>query len=248
VTRIQYAKRIFVEGKLASELAVQYAQMVYSASFVSPAFELWGEGRKITQGIYETFSPFGVKLANIKGESGANAAEQIVTVSIGSDAIWKFKFEGVEFTCFRYSQELAKHVGAMLSAFTNWIRSAAPSVRFASHQLSYSAHCTLEGSSGESFLRSVAPRAPTSGGNDRGTGLIFHWDLPGRGSSQLVIDKSVLVNNGLYVALNLLISEDVIDFEAIGPWSYHYMASVLGDLGLAWQVDKSGVAGGPKGV
>lgn len=222
---------------MASKLIVEHAQVVYTAPFANPAFELWGEARKITQGIYEAFLPFGITLANIKGESGDNAAEQGVTVSIGSEAICRFKFSSVEVTSFRYSKGVAQNMSAILAAFAKWVRGAAPSVRFASHQFVYSAHCALQGGDGEVFLRTIAPRAPASGGTDRGTGVIFHWDLPGSGSSQLVIDKSVIVRNGLYIALHLSIPEDVIDFEATGPWSYHYMANVLSDLGLVWEVD-----------
>jgi hypothetical protein len=222
---------------LAIELIVEHAQVAYTAPFVSPAFELWGDTRKITQGIYETFSSFGVKLANIKGESGATAADQVVTVNIGKDVICRFRFEGVEVTAFRYSREFSQYMSAMLAALEKWVRGAAPSVRFASHQFAYSAHCALREGDGESFLRKIGLKAPESGGTDRGIGLIFHWDLPENASSQLVVDKSVLMSNGLYIALTLLVGKDVIDFAATGQWVYHYLENVLRDLGLMWKAD-----------
>ena len=219
---------------MATDLIVEHAQVAYTAPFVNPAFELWGDARKITEGIYHAFSPFGVKLANIKGEYGTTAADQVVTVSIGKDAICRFRFDGLEVTAFRYSQEFAQYLSTMLSALTTWLRGAAPSVKFASHQFVYSAHCVLNGADGETFLRTISPKAPISGGTDRGTGLIFHWDLSGKASSMLVVDKSVLVSNGLYIALTFLVAEDILDFAATGQWVYHYLANLLRDLGLIW--------------
>lgn len=221
---------------MTRELTVRHAQIVYTAPFVSPAFELWGEGRKITQGIYETFLPFGVKLANIKGESGTTAAEQTVTVNIGAQVVYKFRFDGVEMTCFTYSEDFSRRLPLILSAATKWVHAAAPAVRFASHQFAYSAHCALENGGAEEFLRTVFATPPRAGGIDRGTGLIFHWDVPEtKWSTQLVVDKSLLTNGGLYIALTVSIVGDAVDFDSVGSGGYVYMEKVLNELGLVWR-------------
>src|SRR5437588_739550 len=119
---------------MTRELTVEREQLAHSAPFVRPAFELWGEGRAIAEGLFDTFSPFRVSLSDIRIETGNSASEQVVNVTIGGQGVYKFRFDRVEASFFGFSEDFFQRIPSILSAATEWLRGAAPSVRFAHHQ------------------------------------------------------------------------------------------------------------------
>jgi hypothetical protein len=65
-------------------LIVERNQLNYIGLFSSPAFELWGEGKRILRGLLSICEPYGVKLSNLHHEaSSLNPSDQEVTINVG---------------------------------------------------------------------------------------------------------------------------------------------------------------------
>jgi hypothetical protein len=221
---------------MAYELLVQQNQLVHTGHFSHPLFELWGDGKTILRGLFEAFSPFGTNLPDIRVEPGlVSPADQVITVNIGLIGLHRFRFDGVESTFFNFSDAVFLQVPTILEASTRWIRTAASSFRFVSHQFVYSSHSHVKDSTAKEVLRSICTKSVSSGGLDKGAGAIFHWDVPDRHwTTQLALDRSVVVKDGLYMMFTLLVADDIADYESLARDSRSYLENVLGEIGLAF--------------
>ncbi len=219
---------------VAYVLDVQQEQLTYVARFSRPLFEVWGDGKTIVRSLFEAFSQFGVPLSNIRLEPGmTNATDPVVNVNIGSGGNHKFMFDRTE-TVFAYlTEDSIKSIPSLLEASTRWIRATSPSLKFASHQFVYFNHGHLKNASVEEFLKSVGPKSPKTGGVNKGNGAIFHWEVPDRKwSTQLVLDRSLVIPGGLYTMLTLLVFGDIVNYPELLGEGRAYLGAVLGELGL----------------
>ena len=218
---------------MPTELLVQQNQLVYTANFARPPWHLWGQGGTILDGLFSAFSPFGVTLADIRSESvSQNPIGQVVVVNIGANGFHKFRFDRLESTFFNFTNELFTQLPVVLEASTRWIRKALPSCEFASHQCAYSSHSYLKGMNADELL-TFASTVMKSGGKGRGTGVIFHWELPEqKWTTQLVIDRSIVLSEGVYILFSVLVKEDRINYPNLVQEARAYLDAVLGEIGL----------------
>jgi hypothetical protein len=219
---------------MAYELVVRQNQLIHTGLFSRPLFELWGDGRTILGGLFEAFSPFGTTLPDVRVEPGlVSPADQVISVSIGLLGLHKFKFDRIESTFFNFSDETLLSIPGIIEASSKWIRAAVSSFEFGSHQFVYSSHCQVGNSTAREILGSIYARSVKSGGLDSGTGVIFHWEVPDRSwTTQLVLDRSVVVADGLYVMFTLIVQGHISDYVALAKDARMYVDAVLGELGL----------------
>jgi hypothetical protein len=196
-----YNRHVFgTQAKPMYDLLVNQVQLVHTAYFARPVLELWGEGKRILQELYEAFSPYGVTLSDIRVESAtSNPADQVVAVTIGVNGIHRFRYDRIESTFFNFSDEFLAQIPPILNSSTAWIRATVPSAKFVAHHFVYSSHSNIGGISIDELLKSIGPAGPAAGGVNTGSGVIFHWEVPERQwTTQLVIDKSLALGNGVF--------------------------------------------------
>jgi len=216
------------------ELLVQQSQLAHTGVFSRPLFELWGEGKTILRGLFEALSPFGATLPDLHIQPVlATPADPAITVNIGTSGILTFKLDRTESSFFNFTDESLRNIPKILKSSTMWIRSAVPSFRFSSHQFVYSSHSRIGKSTVEKVLGSAGMKSLKSGGLDKGTGVIFHWSVPERNwTTQLVLDRSVVLEGGLYMMFTLMVVGDDMDYDSLGRDGRTYLDGLLSELGI----------------
>jgi hypothetical protein len=220
---------------MKSLLAVQNEELSHTARFERPLLELFGNPRAILTGLYGAFAPFGVSLADIRAE-GLNPADQVITVNIKYQGVHRFRFDRVETAFFQFSEDAFEKVPLILDASLRWIRDALAGASIKSHQFVHTTHSKLVDGTVADVLRRIGPSAPNSGGTDIGSGAVFHWEVPQDGwATQLVVDRSVVVPNGLFLMFTLNVPVDKINFVDLSVRGREYLFGVLSDLGLGFE-------------
>ncbi len=219
---------------MAYTLDYKYESLNYTARFEKPVLELWGAGADITRGMYQAYLPFGVPLANFQiGSSTANAAEPVVTVKLGDVGTTRFAFDRTESSFANFSEEAFRTFPALLAASTDWLRDKIPSFKIASHSILYSSHNSLNGGSAEKFLESLNPRSFKDAGKSTGHGAIYNHVRSDVGwITQLMIDRSQSVKDGLFISLGIVVNSDKIDYDVLFGEGRQYLDSLLAEVNL----------------
>ena len=215
------------------QLQVQQNELVHIARFDRPLLELWGEGRAIVEGLFSAFSVFGINLADIRNESSSlNPADQVVAVNIGLSGVHRFRFDRIESVFFNFDDDFLRTVPSVLDASTNWVRKAAASAKFISHQFTYSSHSVVAGKAADKLLTFVE-RPVRAGGQNTGTGAIFHWDLAEKGwATKLLLDRSITIPDGVFVMFTLTVKTDRPNYASLIGEGKSYLDTVLKELGF----------------
>jgi hypothetical protein len=215
-------------------LLVQQNATEYVGAFARPPFSLWGDGRALLEGLHDTFSGFGVALKDFRIEGTVeDPSSQTVRVYIGSTGQYRFRFDRVEAAITNGSTEDLMLLPSILANGGSWLRATVPDFTFQSHLLSYVAHGALSEQRSEDFLTSLGtPRLPTLG-TARGSGVIFHGeDVERSWRFQLTVDHSLVVNDGLFVQIVILMAQDNVDYPAFVLESENILRSSLSAIGL----------------
>ena len=222
------------------ELVVQQNQLVHTGLFARPLFELWGEGKTILRGLFDALSPYGATLPDMHLQSiQATPADPALTVNIGTKGIVTFRLDRTESTFFNLTEGFLADIPKVIESSARWIRAAVPSFQFKSHQVVYSSHSRVEKSTVEALLGSLGTRSIKSGGIDKGAGVIFHWSVPEKNwTTQLALDRSVVLAGGLYVMFSLLVVGDTEDYGALAKDGRSYLTGLLEELGLIFGATK----------
>ncbi len=217
------------------QVSVEQNQLRHTGFFTRPLLGLWGDGKTLLQGLYGAFSPYGATIANIRNESTSlSPNDQVVSVSLGLNKIHRFRLDRTETTVTNFSQEDLKAFPELIAASERWMREAVPSFAFGSHVFAYAAHGRPRGESVEEMLKALGPSAPSVGGTDRGTGLTFHWELPDSGwRTQLAIDHSILIPEGLFIMFTLRVDADSLDYGKLAEEGRKYLDGVMNEVGLS---------------
>lgn len=216
-------------------LDIQQESLSYTVRYARPAFELWGTGGTVVGGLYNALSPHGVPLQNFQiATSVSSAADVIFTVKIAQYGVLKFTLEKMEFSFANFTEDTFRSIPQMLEASTRWLRSAIPSLKFAGHTFTYYNHSHIKGLAVEQFLRTVNARDLKSAGTSRGNGAIFNYTVPEHNwTTQVIVDRSVLVADALYLNLTLGFPGDMLDYPQLLSKGRYYLAQVLGELNLS---------------
>lgn len=220
---------------MRAELAVVNNQIAYTGAFLRPPFQLWGHGDLLLQEIFNALSPFGVKLSDIRSESlSADISGQAITANLGLGGVYRFRFDRIEATFFNFAESFFKEFPKLCDSATRWIRKAAQDIEFSSHKFVYSCHGRLGPLQVSQWLNLAQGEIKTAG-KSRGSGAIFHWFLEEKAwTTELVLDRSTLVPDGLFLMFTLEINKNDVVFEDVAPEARSYLQTVLSELGLGF--------------
>ncbi|HEX6809791.1 MAG TPA: hypothetical protein VF118_17520 [Gemmatimonadaceae bacterium] len=221
---------------------IQMNQLDYVAAFSRPALSLWGDGARILQGLYDSFHGLHQGLNDITVEGDpAHPARQSVTVAIKPNAYYRFRFDRVEAQMVNFSDAHIATLPDILARGDRWLREAIPSLAFQSHVLSYSSHSRLEGAKSSNVLASLTRTNFPMLGESAGAGIIYRSELPTRGwRTQLTIDHSLVVPDGLFVYFEVLVNADQIDYGEALTFARHLLDGAIDSIGVRFEgEDKS---------
>src|SRR5579863_7048901 len=215
-------------------LDYKYESLVYTARFEKPALELWGAGAVIASAMYKAYLPFNVPLSNFQlGGPATNAAEIVVTVKLGDVGTSRFAFDRTESSFANFSEEAFQTIPGLLAASTDWLRSTISTFKVASHQFVYSNHSLLKEGSVADFLKRLNPRSFKSAGQSSGNGAIFnHVVEDAAWVTQLVLDRSLSVREGLFVSFGVTVNDDKLDYMSLFTDARKYFEAMLAELDL----------------
>lgn len=219
---------------------VQTNQLDYVAAFSRPALALWGDGARILQGLYDSFEGLHQGLNDIKVEGdAAYPAQQAVTVAIRPNAYYRFRFERVEVQMVNFSPAQLASLPDILSRGDRWLRSSVQYLEFQSHVVSYSSHSKLEGATSSDILAGLTGAAFPILGERTGTGIIYRSKLPSRGwRTQLTLDHSLVVPDGLFVYFEILMSADQIEYGEALSFAQQLLDGAIANVGVQLDGDK----------
>jgi hypothetical protein len=215
-------------------LDYKYESLAYTARFQKPVLQLWGAGATIASAMYEAYLPFNVPLSNFHlGSAATSAADVVVTVKLGDVGTCRFAFDRTESSFANFSEEAFRTFPRLLAASTDWLRNTISTFEVASHHFLYSNHSLLTGSSVDDFLKALNPRTFKSAGESIGNGAIYNHvrkDAPWQ--TQLILDRSLSVTDGLFVSFGVTVMDDKMDYVAFLVDARKYLEAMLADLNL----------------
>jgi hypothetical protein len=212
-------------------LIVQQNQIGYRGTFGRPAFPLWGEGRAIVLGLYEAFSPYGATLADITLDNTGGPADQGMTVNIRGNGTFAFRFEYLDWTLQGFAERDLVVVPAILESGVRWVRAIVKEGLFQSHLFSYASHAQIEGATSREFLSDLSG-TKLSIGEDLGSGVIFNFDLDRQARVQVIVDHSLLIQDGLFIQQQFFVRADQINYEHVMTLSRGSLEAALNTLQL----------------
>ena len=217
-------------------LAVQHNQLEYVGVFAQPALSLWGDGKAILDGLFRTFEGYhsGLNALRTIGEADAPAT-QGVAVSLGERGNYRFKFERIEASLFNFSDEQIAVFAQVLERGDKWVRRSVPGLVYKSHLFTYASHSALSEGTSKDYLRSLSTLQLKGIGQNLGSGVIFHADVPDRQwTVQLAIDHSLSITDGLYVQMYVFVAGDVVNYAETLSKGRNILDSSLEQLGLTF--------------
>jgi len=216
------------------KLLVQQNQVTYAAQFARPVFALWGDGKRILEGLFTAFNKRGITLANFRfDQSSQDPAAQALIVSFNPSYFFKFHLDHVESILNNFRSEDLIVFPEVLNEGAEWLRSSIPDFSFHSHLFTYFGHAKLSQGSSHDVLAAIPTFSIPEIGTSEGNGIIFHWKLPDRGwKTQLLIDHSLTVSNGLFIQFLLFITEDSINYAETAKVGRNIMDVALKQIGL----------------
>jgi len=216
------------------DLDIQQESLSCTLRYSRPAFELWGLGGAVVGGLYGVLSSHGVPLQNFQVATAiSSAADFIFTVRIGQSGVLKFALDRMEFGFVNFSEEVFRSIPHILDASTRWIKKAVQDFSFASHSFIYFNHSHLKGSTVEHFLATINTRNLNSAGISIGNGAVFNYRVPEKNwTTQIVVDRSVLLAGAVYLSLALSVPGDMLDYVRLLGEARYYLGEVLRELDL----------------
>lgn len=219
---------------MTKELDVRLETLNYTARYAQPAFNLWAQGGTITEALYKALSPYGATLQSFQATPTLpNASVPLLTIGINSGAL-KFAYDRLEFTFSDFTTEFFESLPQLFFASTNWLRESNPKFQFGSHEFNYYVHSYIKGSTTEEILATANPKSfESTAGLSLGHGAIFHHAIPDRKwQTQLIVDRSNYLPDGLFLGLNLIVRYDDVKYDKFLLEGREYFGLLLQELGL----------------
>ena len=220
---------------MTKELDIRTETLNYLAAFARPAFSLWGQGGKITEGLYDALSPFGASLPTFQATPTLpNASTALLTIGIGNSGTLKFAYDRLEFTFTDFTTDFFQSLPRLFSACADWLRASVPKFQFATHDFGYFSHSYIKGTTTEEILAMINPQKFKSAGLALGHGAIFHHAIPEtKWRTRLILDRSAQLPDALFLGLNLTLTRDSIEYDKFLVDGRAYLASILEELDLS---------------
>ena len=217
-----------------TQLKVLDNRVDYVGLLKKPVINLWGEGGAILGGLYDALSPYhdGLKSFRSIGDGGP-PADQAVTVDLGWQAQFRFRFDRIEAHLHTFEDSQLKTFPGVLERGVAWLLEQKPEPAFASHLVTYRCHGPLVASNGAAFLATLPTPRLKGLGPTADAGVILHGTLAGRGARvQLTLDHSLRVRDGLFVEFQAFLPEGVVDYSVTLAELRTALDSLLAEIGL----------------
>jgi hypothetical protein len=209
----------------------------YVATLARPIFSLWDRPGALLAGLYDAYSDIGIGLRDISFVGPENAAaERGVAVNWGERSSMTLRLDRMEATIRNYLQSDLEAVPGYIERGEDWLRRESPEHRFATRLVTTSSHSLLNGESVEGILRNIGIRELNSSGRPRGHGASYHFEFPERSTLvDLMIDRSLVIDGGLYLNTMFLISGDIVDYHDVLNWGRATIDDLLSQIGLSFR-------------
>jgi hypothetical protein len=200
------------------QLDIVQDQLEYVGLLAAPAFRYFTNPAVLASGLYHAFQGYHSGTDDITFEHDAtHPLRQACTVDLGTFGSYKLSLERVEWARpGAWPWELNSSV---LAAGDTWLRSIpAGGALMHSHYFTYTAHALPVSETARDLLLGLGGPTLSGFGESNGTGLIFHSQIAPGSSFQLTIDHSHEVQNGVFIALVVIVERDQIDYLQVGHW------------------------------
>src|ERR1019366_5294600 len=202
---------------MPTELDIRQENLVYTARFAKPVFDLWGKGGQIIQPLYEALSPFGVTLGNIVLHGNvANSAEPVITIWLRGNSTVKFAFDRIDFAINGFTQDFFEMLPQLFGASTGWIKNQLPKFKFGSHSIGYGCHASVKNSTVKEILDRLQPNTLRTAGVSLGAGSIFYNSVTEKNwKTRIWFDQSQALPGALFIGLLIETTTEELDYEAM---------------------------------
>jgi len=217
-----------------TQLSVRDNRIEYVGLLKKPVFNLWGEGGAILGGLYDALSPYhnGLKSFGSIGDGGS-PADQAVTVDLGWQAQFRFRFDRIEAHLHTFDDSQLQTFPGVLERGAAWLLAQQPQPAFDSHLVTYRCHGPLVASNGAAFLATLPTPRLKGLGPTADAGVILHGALPSRGTLvHLTLDHSIRIRDGLFVEFQAFLPEGSIDYSVTLAELRTALDSLLAEIGL----------------
>jgi len=224
-----------VETTMAKTLNTRMASLSYTARYLRPILEYWGNGGKIVGSFYDALSPHGVTLSNFQvSGSVPNVAHPVVTVQmLNNAATLRFSFDHLEFAFNFVTQENFESIPKILDASTGWLQKDVPGFRFSNHIFAYYCHAFIQDATIAQVLSDINPRSLPVAGESFGHGTVFHSLVADKGwRTSFTFDHSLLLPGSLFIGLSIEMDTPKVDYQNLLIEGRAYYRSVLAELGF----------------
>lgn len=216
-----------------TRLIVQKNQISYVGIFSKPIFSLYGKGEIILAGLYDILTPYQITIADIRSETSSSLSDQSIVVSLGIGSTFKFSLDRIELTLYDYHEQQFWDFPDILKRSEEWLRSSIADFSFQTHLFTYASQNALSEESSQEFLLRFSNVDIPGVGISEGTGMIFHWNVPEKGwRSQLTLDHSLAVLNGLFLQYLIRMETDKINYKEIVTAGKSTLDLALAQIGL----------------
>lgn len=215
-------------------LSINQAQAAYTATFAFPAFGLWQSRQTLTEHLYNTLSPFGATLNDIRYElSDRMPGGTAVVVNTPDLSAVRLKLDGMEWAIGDFDDEDLLRVPDMLEGLAALLRSQQKDFEFKSHIINYSNHSKLSEGTAKEYLNSLPNKPLQTVGENLGTGVIYQWlDADLGWQVQMVVTSSLALTDGLFVQCIVSLDHLAVEYPALVETVTRKLDAALAEMGL----------------
>lgn len=216
------------------QLQVMRNEISYTGSLAQPLLNYLQQMNEPAKALLEAFEPFGFGFESMQALASAQAInQQGLLFTFGWQGTYTFKLDRVEAMFWNLDESGFKRGAEILMAADRTLRKYAQGFQMKRHQFIHSAHGLLQPGQVADVLDPLIKMYPRSGGVSKGTGVIFHWDVPDKHwTTQLTLDRSVFYEDGLFLLLSIECFSDNLDLPAVLIEGRQYLIAVLQEIGV----------------
>jgi hypothetical protein len=221
---------------MSSPIKMVQGDLVFQADLTQPAFSLLQSSSKLYQALFAALSRYGLRLGDMKPEQGSGTLGDLhlqcsfynFTTSL------RVRLERIELTCFDLTRvERGQLEEVTVSALEALSQSLSPDVSFKTYSLGISLHGLLAEGEVKDFLGRFVTAIPKDLGPSLGAGCIFYFGAEAeRVTSSLAMDLSAVVENGLFLRLQVVWDAEKVEIKAIPTVASQHIENALAQVGL----------------
>jgi hypothetical protein len=217
---------------LSNDFRVFGGEILCQANLALPRFDLF-ESEFLERTLFEVLTQHGLRLADMRFESGTNFGEEhlLCTVTNLATLVRAF-FERVDIHCFDVLKPTSDSLKA-LTAETLGSLQTNGDLRFRTHALTIALHGHVDGVSAREFLLRHIPYGPSKLGPPIASGGVFYFGAEeDRIMSAITLDLSGAVQDGIFLRIHSVLDGDKLSPRAVPESGQKYLLTALNQLDL----------------